>query len=76
MATVGTERGEPSEGRGDMGYAIYGAVMGLLAILGLFIAAGARDGAIHLAGLLLFLFGVINVFVIIHKLTEPPRGDA
>lgn len=76
MATVGTERGQPSEERGEMGYGIYGAVMGLLAIFGLFLAAGARDGAIHLAGLLLFLFGVINVFALIHKLTEPPRGDA
>ncbi|MCL6608051.1 MAG: hypothetical protein K6T74_08170 [Geminicoccaceae bacterium] len=56
-----------------MGHAIYGAVMGLLAILGLFIAAGARDGAIHVAGWMLFLFGVINIFVLIHKLTEPPR---
>lgn len=73
VAGDGAETSRSSEGRGGMGYAIYGAVMGLLAILGLFIAAGARDGAIHLAGLLLFLFGVINVFAIIHKLTEPPR---
>jgi hypothetical protein len=57
-----------------MGYAIYGGAMGVLAIVGLFLAAAARDGAIHLAGLLLFLFGVINVFALIHKLTEPPRG--
>jgi hypothetical protein len=42
--------------------------------LGLFLAAGARDGAIHLAGWLLFLFGLVNIFVLIHKLTEPPRG--
>jgi hypothetical protein len=72
VATTGAETAGSSEGRGGMGYAIYGAVMGLLAILGLFLAAGARDGAIHLAGWLLFLFGVINVFALIHELTEPP----
>ena len=64
--------GSGGEGRGGMAYAIYGALMGLLAILGLFLATGARDGAIHLAGWLLFLFGLVNIFVLIHKLTEPP----
>lgn len=56
-----------------MAYAIFGALMGAVAIVGLFLAAGAKDGAIHLAGLLLFLFGVIMNFALIHKLTEPPR---
>lgn len=58
-----------------MAAAIYGVVMGLLAILGLFLASGAKDAAIHLAGFLLFLFGVVNVFVLIHKTTEPRRGE-
>ncbi len=57
-----------------MAAAIYGVVMGFLAILGLFLASGAEDGAIHLAGFLLFLFGVVNIFVLIHEATEPPRG--
>jgi hypothetical protein len=75
MATRGAETvGSDEGGRAGMGAAIYGAVMGLLAILGLFVAARAHDGAIHLAGFLLFLFGVINIFALIHKLTEPPRG--
>lgn len=55
-----------------MAAAIYGLVLGILAILGLFLAAHARDGAMHLAGLLLFLFGVVNIFALIHKLTAPP----
>ncbi len=59
-----------------MAAAIYGVVMGFLAILGLFLASGAKDVAIHLAGLLLFLFGVVNIFVLIHRLTAPPRGPA
>lgn len=54
-----------------MAAAIYGVLMGALAILGLFLAAGARDGAIHLAGLLLFLFGLVTIFVLIHRLTGP-----
>lgn len=54
-----------------MGSAIFGTLMGLLAFLGLFIASHAKDGALHLAGLLLFLFGVVNIFVLIRKLTEP-----
>ncbi len=56
-----------------MGAAIYGVVMGILALVGLFLASGAHDPAIHLAGLLLFLFGVVNIFALIHKLTAPPR---
>lgn len=57
-----------------MAAAIYGALMGALAILGLFLAAGAHDGAIHLAGLLLFLFGLATIFALIHQLTGP--GEA
>ncbi len=54
-----------------MAAAIYGALMGAVAILGLFLAAGAHDGAIHAAGLLLFLFGLATIFVLIHRLTGP-----
>lgn len=54
-----------------MAAAIYGVLMGAVAILGLFLAAGARDGAIHVAGLLLFLFGLATIFVLIHRLTGP-----
>lgn len=52
-----------------MATVIHGVLMGVLAILGLFLAAGARDATIHSAGLLLFLFGVVNLFVLIHEIT-------
>lgn len=57
-----------------MGMVIHGVLMAALAILGLFLASGARDATMHGAGLLLFLFGVVNIFVLIHRLTEPPRS--
>ncbi len=56
-----------------MAHAIYGAVMGILAILGLMLASAAKDQALHIAGFLLFLFGVVNIFALIRKLTEPGR---
>ncbi|MCX8101220.1 MAG: hypothetical protein N3D77_08280 [Geminicoccaceae bacterium] len=58
-----------------MAYAIYGTVMAVLAIFGLFLAAGAKDNFIYFAGFALVLFGVVNVFVMIHKLTEPRRRE-
>ncbi len=61
---------------GQMAYAVYGAVMAVLVIVGLFLAAGAKDTAIHLTGFALVLFGLVNIFAMIHKLTEPPRRES
>jgi hypothetical protein len=52
-----------------MGQWIFGALMGLLALLGLGLAARAQDGAFELFGYLLFLFGVVIIFVLIHHNT-------
>jgi Kef-type K+ transport system membrane component KefB len=46
---------------------VLGAVMGVLAILGLFVAAGARKGAFYTTGLGLFLFCVLFIFAMIHR---------
>jgi len=46
---------------------VLGAVMGLLALLGLFVAAGARDGVFYATGLGLFVFCVLFIFVMIHR---------
>jgi hypothetical protein len=55
---------------------ITGAVMGALSLIGLFLASRAHDGTFYLFGLLLFLFGVLYVFALIHKHTgHPPAGE-
>ena len=46
---------------------VLGAVMGVLAILGLFVAAGAREGVFYTTGLGLFLFCVLFIFAMIHR---------
>jgi hypothetical protein len=46
---------------------VLGGVMGLLALLGLFVAAGARDGVFYATGLGLFVFCVLFIFVMIHR---------
>ncbi len=49
----------------SVGSWIVGAAMSLLALLGLFLAARAADPAIYIAGLALFVTGVLFVFVLI-----------
>ena len=49
------------------GSLVLGGVMGVLALVGLFIAAGARDGAFYATGLGLFLFCVLFIFGMIHR---------
>jgi hypothetical protein len=46
---------------------VLGGVMGLLALLGLFVAAGAQDGVFYATGLGLFVFCVLFIFVMIHR---------
>ena len=50
-----------------LGSFVLGGVMGLLALLGLFVAAGARDGVFYATGLGLFVFCVLFIFVMIHR---------
>ena len=46
---------------------VLGGVMGALALLGLFLAAGARDDVFYFTGLGLFVFCVLFIFVMIHR---------
>jgi hypothetical protein len=50
-----------------MGSFVLGGVMGLLALLGLFLAAGARDDVFYATGLGLFVFCVLFIFVMIYR---------
>ena len=50
-----------------MGNAILGVLMGLLGFIGLVMASQARDDAIYVAGLIVFLFGVLFVFAMIKR---------
>jgi UDP-N-acetylmuramyl pentapeptide phosphotransferase/UDP-N-acetylglucosamine-1-phosphate transferase len=51
-----------------MGSLLLGGVMGVLALVGLFVAAAAQDGAFYATGLGLFVFCVLFIFVMIHRL--------
>jgi hypothetical protein len=53
---------------------IFGGIMTLIGIYGLFAAANARDTGFYLFGLLLFLFAVLFVFSMIHKYTGGSNG--
>lgn len=55
------------EERDVTGSFVLGGVMGVLALLGLFLAAGAEDDAFYFTGLGLFLFCVLFIFVMIHR---------
>jgi hypothetical protein len=46
---------------------VLGAVMGVLGLLGLFLAAGARDGVFYATGLGLFVFCVAFIFGMIYR---------
>ena len=46
---------------------IWGIVAGLIALVGLFMAAGAHDGHFALAGYLFMAFGVVYVFYLIKR---------
>jgi hypothetical protein len=57
-----------------MGSLVTGAVMGVLALFGLLLASGAHDGMFYVFGLLLFLFGVLFIFGLIHRHTGQPQA--
>jgi hypothetical protein len=55
---------------------IFGAITGLLALVGLFVASRAHDQAFYWAGLGLFALGVAVIFWLIAKHTgHPTRHD-
>lgn len=57
-----------------MASCVFGAIMGILSIVGLLLASGAHDSMMYVAGLLLFLFGVAMIFGLIHRATSyPPK---
>lgn len=53
-----------------MGTWIFGAVMALLSLIGLFIASRAHDTMFYTFGMLLFLFGLAIIFAMIHRYTD------
>jgi len=53
---------------------LLGAVMALVALLGLFMAAHAEDGVFQFAGFLFLLFGVAFDFVLIARNTGHRPG--
>ena len=46
---------------------VLGGVMGVLALLGLFVASGAEDDVFYFTGLGLFVFCVLFIFGMIHQ---------
>ena len=50
-----------------LGSLLLGGVMGVLALVGLFVAAGAQDGVFYATGLGLFVFCVLFIFVMIYR---------
>lgn len=57
-----------------MGPWIFGTVMGLLSLVGLFMASYATDGVFYGTGLGIFLFGVLVIGWLIRRGTKP-RGE-
>jgi UDP-N-acetylmuramyl pentapeptide phosphotransferase/UDP-N-acetylglucosamine-1-phosphate transferase len=51
-----------------MGSFVLGGVMGVIGLLGLFVASAAKDGVFYATGLGLFVFCVLFLFVMIHRL--------
>jgi UDP-N-acetylmuramyl pentapeptide phosphotransferase/UDP-N-acetylglucosamine-1-phosphate transferase len=52
----------------EMGSFVLGGVMAVLALMSLFVASAAKDGVFYTTGLGLFLFCVLFIFVMIHRL--------
>ena len=50
-----------------MGSFVLGGIVGVIGLLGLFVAAGAQDGVFYTTGLGLFVFCVLFIFVMIHR---------
>jgi hypothetical protein len=59
-----------------MGTWILGAVMGVVALFGLFLASRAQDGTFYYFGLAVFAFAVLFIFGMVVRATgQPPRRD-
>ena len=58
---------------GSVGRWVFGAIMGAIGVLGLFMASRAVDQTFYWTGLIFFLFGVIAIFVLIGRAYGPPR---
>jgi hypothetical protein len=59
-----------------VGSFIIGTIMGVISLVGLFLASRAVDGMFYVFGLLLFLFGLVFIFTLIHRHTGQPKGAA
>lgn len=55
-----------------MGALIFGIIMGVISLFGLFLASRAQDEMFSLAGYLFFLFGLVFVFGLIHRYSGQP----
>ncbi len=51
--------------RETVGPWVLGGLMGLLSLIGLVMANGAKDGGFYAVGLLFFVFGVLFIFGLI-----------
>ena len=58
---------------GSDGKWVFGAVMGAIGVLGLFMASRAADQTFYWTGLVFFVFGVIAIFGLIGGAYGPPR---
>jgi hypothetical protein len=54
---------------------IFGVLMGVLSLIGLFLASRAHDQMFYVFGLVLFVFGVLVVFWLVHQNTGHPKGE-
>ena len=57
---------------GTVGPWILGACMGLLGLIGLFMASATRDDGIYALGLLMFLINTVCIFVLIGRAVGRP----
>lgn len=56
-----------------MGRIAFVVAMGLLALLGLFLASRAEDDMFAGFGYILFVFGVGTIYVMVHRMTDYSR---
>ena len=52
---------------------VFGGIMALIGLIGLFMASRAADEAFYWTGLAFFLFGVLAIFGLIGRSYEEPR---
>lgn len=65
------------EGNDEMGQYVFGVLMGVLSLVGLFLASRAHDQMLYIAGLLIFALGIGFIFWLIARNTghAPERHD-